>query len=342
MAVAEHPAVDTATEQAAVVVQNRPVVPLSSWLADALSACGADGRSLHLLTSADSRITLPLRTVLQNPEARWAVEEPDGSGHFDGLSGIPLDWDRRAGFVPVKGPRARKGPSRTFLRQAEAMGSQLWIDLRLRHAASEELVLGTAVEVLASVFGDAEPSGWGTGEPALSAWDPAALTALCRRRAPGSTWTVFTGPARAARRFMGTHRAARVVEGVKETVTFAVGYPEGVEPDLERLREAVREFTERGVLTTMTAQRLAGHPDLTSSPVWAGVPVPVGVALGAEAVAEIGTARADEAPSPGERVGPARAPAMWYPLGSGTDPETWNEFRTLMAHLQPAAGGARS
>ncbi|MFD0803450.1 DUF6177 family protein [Streptomonospora algeriensis] len=337
--VADHPAIDTATPQAAVAVQNRAVVPLSSWLADALAQCGRSDRSLQVLTSPATRITLPLRTVLQNPKARWVIEEPDGSGHFDGFSGVPLAWDRRAGFVVAANARAEKGPAPTFLQPAEEPGSQLWIDLRLRHQAHEGLVLGAAVERLADVFGGADPAGWGTSEPALSQWDTSRLTELCRRRAPGATWTVFTGPAFAERPFIGTHRAARVVEGVKETVTFAAGYPPGVEPPLDRLRRVVQEFAESGLLTTMTVQRLAGRADLTYAPVWSGVPVPVGVAIGAKAVFEIGTAGTENAPAPGERVGPSRAPAMWYPLGDGTDPDTWREFRALMEHLQPE--GAR-
>ncbi|GAA1763765.1 DUF6177 family protein [Streptomonospora arabica] len=337
--VADHPAVDTATEQAAVVVQDRDVVPLSSWLTDALSACGADDRSLQVLTSPDTRLTLPLRSVLQNPKARWVVEESDGSGYFDGFSGVPLAWDRRAGFVVGKSHRVQHGPTPTFMRPVREPGSQLWIDLRLRHKAREGLVLGTGIELLAQAFGGADPAGWGTSEPALSHWDTARLTALCRRRSPQSTWTVFTGPGTAQRPFIGTHRSTRVVEGVKEVVTFAVGYPEGVDPALERLRGVCRGFADRGALTSMTVQRFAGRADLTYPPVWSGVPVPVGMAIGAETVAEIGIAHAEGAPAPGERVGPARAPAMWYPLGDGTDPEAWNAFRTLMAHLQPEGAG---
>ncbi|WP_157036150.1 DUF6177 family protein [Streptomonospora alba] len=333
--VADHPAVDTATPQAAVVVQDRAVVPLSSWLTDVLAQCGRSDRSLQVLSSPAARITLPLRTVLQNPKARWVIEEPDGSGHFDGFSGVPLRWDRRAGFVVDKSAGADTQPAPAFLPTGEETGSQLWIDLRLRHKAREGLVLGRAVERLADLFGGADPAGWGTSEPALSQWDTARLTALCRRRAPGATWTVFAGPGFAEHPFIGMHRAAAVAEGVKETVTFAAGYPPGVEPPVERLREVVREFAEQRVLTTMTAQRLPGRADLTYAPVWSGAPAPVGVAIGAEAVSEIGTAHAEDAPAPGERVGPSRAPAMWYPLGAGTDPETWREFRALMDHLQP-------
>ncbi|MUL43246.1 hypothetical protein FZ103_19090 [Streptomonospora sp. PA3] len=340
--VADHPAIDTATEQAAVIVQDRPVVPLSSWLADALAACGRTERSLQVLTSPDVRITLPLRTVLQHPNARWAVEEPDGSGHYDGFSGVPLVWDRRAGFVVGKSDRVQHGPTRTFLRPVEEPGSQLWIDLRLRHDARESLVLGTGVELLAEALCDAHPAGWGTSEPALSQWNTSRMTALCRRRAPESTWTVFTGPQFAERPFIGTHRTARVVEGVKETITFGAGYPGDAEPPLERLGEVAGELAKRGVLTSMTVQRMAGRADLTYAPVWSGVPAPVGAAIGAEAVAEIGAARADDAPAPGERVGPSRAPAMWYPLGDGTDPDAWREFHALMKHLRPEGGQAPS
>ncbi|MDA0567731.1 DUF6177 family protein [Streptomonospora sp. S1-112] len=340
-AVQQHPAVDVMTDKAAVAIQDRPVVPLSSWLTDALAMCAATNRSLQVLTPADARVTLPLRTVLQNPNARWVVEEPDGSGHFDGFSGVPLVWDERSGFV-VRRARPEDGPSPTFRRPCSDPGSQLWIDLRLLRKPREDLLLGDSVEYLAEVFAEADPAGWGTSEPALTPWDPAALTALGRRRSPQPTWTVFTGPPVAAHRFLGTHRTTRVVEGVKETVVFTVGYRRDEEPALHLLGRVAGELAERGVLKTMTVQRLAGRPDLTYEPLWSGPPVPVGVAVGPDTVAEIGTAHADSAPSPGERVGPSHAPALWYPLGDGTDPQAWRQFNALMEHLRPPERGRPS
>jgi hypothetical protein len=85
-----HPAVDLITDKAAVVIQERPVVPLTSWLVDAATACAEARQGLQILTSADSRITLPLRTTLSEPKARWVVREPGDTGYFDGFSGIPL------------------------------------------------------------------------------------------------------------------------------------------------------------------------------------------------------------------------------------------------------------
>ncbi|TDQ52276.1 DUF6177 family protein [Actinorugispora endophytica] len=330
-----HPAIDIVTEKTAVAVQDRPVVPLASWLTDAVSACGRSGRGFQVLSSAESRLTFALRTVLNSVKARWVVEEPDGGGHYDGFSGIPLVWSGNAAFVPAPGEQDRSGPSRTFVRDASDLGSQLLVDLRVLHPAGEDLVLGGAAETLAQTLGEADPAGWGTSEPALSMWDRAALTALCRRRTPQATWFTFAGPGGWARSFVGTQRVSRVTSGVKETISFAVGYAKEEEIPLDRLAALAEEFTRQGILQTMTVQRTTGRPDLTYEPYWSGVPIPVGMAVGAEGVAEIGLDRALAAPTRGRTVGPRRAPSVWYRIGDGTDPDAWTGFRELMTHLRP-------
>ncbi|WP_233515301.1 DUF6177 family protein [Marinitenerispora sediminis] len=335
---ADHPAIDVATAKTAVAVQDRPVIPLTAWLADAVVACARGGRGLQVLSPAESRLTLPLRTMLNSTRARWVVEEPGGNGHYDGFSGAPLVWDEAAGYVIATGDDA--GLSATFLDAPSAPGSQLLVDLRIQHPAAEDLVLGGAVETLATALTGAGPAGWGTSEPALSPWDPAAATALCRRRAPQATWLVFPGPGGGTRNFVATQRVSRVTSGVKESITAAVGYREGEEPPVDLLQELAREFAERRTLLTMTVQRLPGRSDLTYEPRWLGAPTPVGMAVGNRGVAEIGLPSALTAPVEGRVLGPAGAPSVWYPLGDGTEPDAWARFSALMTHLRPE--GARA
>ncbi|SKA10433.1 hypothetical protein SAMN02745673_02475 [Marinactinospora thermotolerans DSM 45154] len=334
-----HPAVDVDTGRTVVVVQDRPVVPLSSWLADALAACGRNGRRLQVLSPSGSRITLPLRTVLDEAKARWVVEGDDG-GHHDGVSGVPLVWEERDGFVPLAGTT---GPSPEFSRPAAVEtdeGGQLLVDLRLLHPAREGLVLGDAVEALALGLTGARPVGWGTSEPALSPWDRSALTALCRRRAPKPTWVVFTGPLGGERRFVGTQRVSRVTSGVKETITFAVGHAPGEMPPLERVARLVRDMADRGVLLSLVVKRARGRADLTWEPRWMGLPVPVGMAIGAAGVREAGLDRVLAAPVRGRVMGPSRSPSVWFPLGNGDDSGAWTEFEALMRHLRPEGAAA--
>lgn len=153
-----------------------------------------------MVTPADACITFPLRTVLSKPGGRWVVAEPDGGGHYDGLTGLPLVWDETAGYAVDRDAseteadaRAAPTPSTTFLREPAVLGSHLLIDLTAVHPATDGLVLGGAAESLARTFARAAPAGWGTSEPALAEWDRPTLTATCRRRAPRPSWSVFVG-----------------------------------------------------------------------------------------------------------------------------------------------------
>ncbi|MFC3996254.1 DUF6177 family protein [Nocardiopsis sediminis] len=329
-----HPAIDAMTVKAAVAVQDRPVVPLTTWLADAVVACERSGRGLQVRTAAESRVTLPLRALLNRSEARWVVEEPDGGGHYDGFSGVPLVWDDTAGYV-IAADAATAGPSRTFLDAPPDPGSQLLVDLRLLHPAAADLVIGGAVETIGTALTGTGPAGWGVSEPALSAWNPVTVTELCRRRAPQATLSVFAGPGGSTRGFVGTHRVSRVTSGVKETITAAIGYRDGEEPPIGALQDLARGFADRGSLLTMTVQRVAGRPDLTYTPHWYGIPTPVGIAVGGRGVAEIGLSAALAAPVEGHTLGRENAPSVWYPLGDGTEPDASARFAALMAHLSP-------
>jgi Family of unknown function (DUF6177) len=326
-----HPAVDAVTDQVAVVVQERPVVPLTAWLVDAASACAQVQQGLQILTPANARITLPLRTTLSGPRSRWVVREPGDTGFYDGLSGVPLAWNGSA--FAILPEQAKAGPSPTFAQPVPDLGSHLLLDVRIRHEATLDLVLGGAVEALARILCDGEPAGWGIAEPAVNPWDRAELTELCHRRSPKSTWLMFTGST--GRRFIGSVLVSRVTSGVKEEITFLVGYGPDEEPPLDLLEGIVAEFADAGVLLSMTVQRTRGRTDLTYPARWCGAPVPVGLAVGAEGVREIGLDHALSAPAEGRPIGPEHAPAVWYPLGDGQDPQAWSSFSDLLKHLRP-------
>ncbi|MBB6173837.1 hypothetical protein HNR23_003897 [Nocardiopsis mwathae] len=338
-----HPAVDLATDRTVLVYQDRPVVPLSSWLADAMATFAEEGRGLQVVTPAASRLTFPLRSLLSRPQARWVVAEPDGSGgHYDGLTGTRLVWDDTAGYVPAAAPEAPAAPvggtapsdlSPAFLQRPAALGAHLIIDVTAVHPATDELLLGAVAEALARAFTGADPGGWGTSEPALNVWDRAALTATCRRRAPQPTWFAFVGPGGGTRPCIGTQRVSRVTSGVKEKVTFAVAYAEDEPPALHRLEDTVGDLAHRGVLRTLTAHRLPGRPDLTYEPRTPSAATPVGLALGPGAVTEAGMDHVLESPVSGHLMGRREQPAVWFPFGDGTTPESRQAFTRLMRHL---------
>jgi len=340
----DHPAVTTRTDRAVVVVQDRPLVPLSPWIVDAVAVHGREGRRLQVVTPSTSRITHALRSVLVDPTARWVVQAPDGA-YFDGFSGVPLVWDEQEAFVVDRSARVEDGPHEAYRAPVGVPGSHLLVELRVEHPAGRALVLGSAAELLAERLGGSPPSLWGTSEPLPQAWDRAVVTRLCRERAPGQTMFAFTGPPESVRGegvlpFSGIQRVVRSASGVRESVSLAVGRPAGEEPDLDVLSSLVAELAGRDVLRTMTVQRAAGRPDLTYEPRWSGFPLPVGLAVGAEGVSEIGTDRALSAPVRGVPFGPPLTPSVWYRVGDGTEPGAWERFRGLMGHLHPDGDSA--
>ncbi|WP_084265040.1 DUF6177 family protein [Actinomadura macra] len=326
-----HPAVDIATAKSAVVIQDRPLVPLSSWLTDAMAHCADSGQAFQILTPHDARITLPLRLALGGPRTRWVVQEPD-DGYFDGFTGFPLAWD---GAEFVLAGKAKEGPSETFLREVpDELGHHLIVGLRVVHEATVGLELGAVTEDLARALAGTAPRSWGTAEPALSRWSPSELTDLCRRRSPRSTSLVFMGPhgtTAAAPPFGGTARVSRVTSGVKETITFAVACPAGEEPPLDELEALADRHARTGILRTLNVQWTPALPDLTYPSRAIGVPSPLALGIGPEGAAETGIEHALAAEVTGKKIGGSAAPGLWYVLAG--DDAAWPRFRGLMDHL---------
>ncbi|WP_433327205.1 DUF6177 family protein [Spirillospora sp. CA-294931] len=297
-----HPGVDFWSERALVMVQHRPLVSLSSWVADVFRVCGE--REFQLLTSDSAFVTMPLRLGFGQSMARWVVRTPE-SEYFDGVSGVPLVWDESA-FVPVEG---KVRPA------VDYEGTQLVVRVTVRHEAREP-VLGEVSEVLCSVLADGAPVGWGTSEPAANVWRPGDLSEVCRARAPEPTWLVFVGESGV----VGTIEVVRAVGGLEETVTCAVGY-EGDVPDLGELVEWVAGRFE---VVSLTAQVLGGRSDLAVGPL-AGPPRPVGVAVGQAGVQDLGDLE-------GARlVGAPGRPVAWFEVGDGRSLEAWGPFLEVLA-----------
>ena len=331
----DHPAVSAVTEKNAVLVQDRPIVPLSGWLVDALARYGRQGLGLQLLTPATSMLTPTLSGLLSDPNATWVVRTEDGH-HYNGFNGLPLTWQDQVGYVPDPNARTQDGPHQDFQARSEHLtGSRLHVDLQMDHPVSDQLELGGVVELLAQHLGQAPPSVWGVAEPLSRAWDTTELTTLARGRAPGETTVLFHGPHGSKFTFGGRWRALRTDSGVREKVRFTVGV-QG-EPNLGALEPLARELAERDGLRSMTVQRAMGRADLLRPARWTGVPVPVGLAVGTEGVMAVGKASALATPVKGKAFGPPMTPLVWYRIGDGVEPDSWKRFKSLMRHLRPTA-----
>ncbi|HZB32167.1 MAG TPA: DUF6177 family protein [Streptosporangiaceae bacterium] len=317
-----HPAVDAVTAKAMVVIQDREVVPFSQWLADALRVCTESGRGLQIITPVHSRLSMPLRLVLTGPNSRWVVRDDAAGGYYDGLTGVPLQWDGAA-FVPVKD--ARDYAPAYVTRPRDQIGAQLTLTFQVRQ--EQVAAIGAAVEQLCMSLTGQEPAGWGTAEPAANRWRRDDVAGLYQRRAPRATWlTVVGGGRRAA---LGTMLLAPAQLGAEETVTLVVGYQPDDRPPVAALPTVIGVLAVEQRLLSLFAQLTPGRPDLTTEPRWVGSPAPIGMAVGGD--------MGRGAPGiPGQQIGDLQSPTLWYDLGDGRSQDGWQRYRQLMQHLRPS------
>ncbi|MFF6995170.1 DUF6177 family protein [Streptomyces sp. NPDC008313] len=330
------PTVDVVTESTAVVLVDRPVVAVTSWLSEIFRVTAAGGRALHIVTPPHVRLSAPARTLLAQAPNRWVVQDPD-AGYHDGLSGAVLHW-KGGTFAPVLRPTAdgtgvEGSVAEAFARTAPAGERQLVVAIRTRLPADERLVLGRALESAWEALTGAAPAGWGTAEPVNLPWSTRQLTDLARDRAPEpSAFVVVGDPGRPA---VATMRVTRTSAGVEEDITLTLGFGEDEAIPLDALEGLAGTLVAKHGLVTMLTSLRAARRDLTAPPRLEAPPVPYTFTLGPADVSAIGVGHARRPPlalSP-VPLGPAAAPGLHYPLGDALDPEAWPRFRRLTAHL---------
>ncbi|MDB1090329.1 DUF6177 family protein [Streptomyces sp. ACA25] len=322
---AAQPAVDVLTDSVAAVIQDRPVVAMTAWLSDALRAALESERGLQIVTPRTSRLSLPTRSLLSGLPNRWVVQDGEG-GYFDGQSGSGLVW--KNGAFTATGTPAPAFVAATA-EAADTGEQQLLLTGVTCRPADRGLQLGGALETLWQRLTGAPPAGWGTAEPANLSWSRQELTELARRRAPDpSLFMVVGDPSRPA---VSTMRVGRTTGGVEEDLTLALGYREGAEPPLDTLPDLAAELVAGHGLVSLLIQRRRGRADLTVPAHLEAAPAPVAFVLGAEAVRDLGLARARRVPLPDGPVqlGPASGAGLYYPVPDGS----WDAFQALMGYL---------
>ncbi|WUH98118.1 DUF6177 family protein [Spirillospora sp. NBC_00431] len=310
--------VDALTDQAMVVLQDRPLVPLSGWLAKALGDCAASGRTLQLVTPLDSRLSLPLRTAASGNEAQWVVR--NGDGYYEGLTGRPLKWSGTT-FVPV--PEARDYAPGFTTRPSAPIGSQLTLVYRTRHGAEGDL--GGPVERLLQLLTGKPPSALGASEPLEHPWRADRFTEYARGRSTARLIVGGDGP-RPAQAICDFTAAAGGI--VAEVSTVTVGYLPEDPPPLQHLPTLVGALAADQPVASLFVQVTPGRADLTTEPRWTGAPAPVALAVAGTVTGPNGL--------PGQQVGPPRAPLTFFPLGDGRSADGWQRHSMLMQHLQSA------
>ncbi|MFG3252686.1 DUF6177 family protein [Streptomyces sp. NPDC048172] len=342
---AAQPAVDVLTDRAAVLLQDRHLVPATAWFTDALRAAVASERTPQLVTPATTRLTRATHALLTQTEGHWIVDDGPGD-YYDGFTGIPARWEDGA-FAPVLHDGQPFPPVAAFTQPpglAPSDGHQLTLTFRLCHRPTARLQLGGALDAAWNVLTGRPPAGWGTAEPVAQPWDPEKLTAFARERAPQPTWFVTVGGP--DRPLQATTRISRTVKGVEEQTTLVLGGSPGRVPVLDDPREPLRALAERLAtehgLITLLAQRGPGRADLTVPPHHQGAPAPVAFTLGAQETAETGLPHAQCPPAPltsPHRLGDAARPALHYDLPHNSPASGWQGLDTLLGHLRGGASG---
>lgn len=333
------PAVDVLTDKVAVVIQDRPVIAMTAWLADAFRAAAEGGLGLQIVSPAGTTLSPAVRGSLPGWPSRWVVQD-ERDGYYDGLSGAVLAW-RDGMFAPVPAPGSTDEEPRARVAASYQEGvqdsgeRQLAVTFRTVHPADDRLVLGGALEAVWRELTGAAPAGWGTAEPANLPWSLRRLTDVAHERAPEPTWVVVVGsPERPG---LATVRVSRTKAGVEEDVTLAFGYGAGEEPPVDAVQRAAEVLATRHHLRSMLVQLRKARRDLAVPPRFEGPGVPLAFVLGAEEVRAMPGDRArntplDRAPVP---LGPKTRPALYYPLpGDPSDLAGWRDFERLVRHLK--------
>ncbi|MFE7276730.1 DUF6177 family protein [Streptomyces sp. NPDC057623] len=325
------PAVDVLTATTAVVIQDRPLVAMTSWLSDALRTATAADRALQIVTPPTARLTLATRTALRGLPNRWVVQDPE-HGYFDGLSGAVLHW-KNGTFTPIHDDKGNTKVAEAFTPTPYTGERQLILTLRTRHPADPDLVLGRALETTFRRLTGAPPTGWSTAEPVNLPWSTRQLTDLARTRAPQPTWLIAIGhPDRPA---LAIIRVLRTPAGVEEDITLTLGYGKDETPPLDAIEKLATELdAQHNLATLLTALRTARR-DLTAPARLEYPPIPVAFTLGSDKARTIGRAHASHPPHGPMPVRLGRA--LHYALGDGTDPKAWTTFQHLTQHLKQQA-----
>jgi hypothetical protein len=323
---AGHPAVDVLTRRVAVVMQDRPVVGLSTWLADVIRICAVNDKGLQLVTPAGSRLTTALHTALNGPGTRWVVRHDD-RGFYDGHTGRLLHWSGDA-FHTTE----HVDISPAFLDETPLPAWHLSLSLSVRHRPTAQLQLGTALEQLFELHTGRPPDGWGTAEPATEPWNRGVLTDFCRDRAPQRTWLAVVG--QPSGRAVATLTVSRPGDHVAENIELTLVRPQPWRAD--DLSPTVDALARRHHIRQLFAAQSPGLTDATSAPRWSGLPTPLGLFAGPDALdgrrpehlLDVGAHTATTYGTR-DRIG------NWYTLHrDGEEPApAWARLQQVVAHL---------
>jgi len=107
---------------------------------------------------------------------------------------------------------------------------------------------------------------------------------------------------------------------------------------VNKVGDWIDEIADNFELISAMVMGSYGAADGTYQPRFVGMASPIGIAAGHEAVQTSTVAEMVkvEGISKALAIGPAHAPAIWYPIGNGRDPRDWEKYAALMKKFIPA------
>lgn len=174
---------DLIGDRAAVSLQTRAVLGLTSWLTGCLLWARDHERQLVLLTPRTTRLTPVLAQLVARGAVRWVAD--DGAVAHDTLTGQQVAWDG-AGFTE----------SDTTIQAERPLGEESWVlvvEADTMHEGSAGTVIGPFLQQVCGACGLGPIVGQGLMEPVESPWDEGTLTAYARAQSPGPARLVVRG-----------------------------------------------------------------------------------------------------------------------------------------------------
>ncbi|MCH1865815.1 DUF6177 family protein [Nocardioides sp. CFH 31398] len=238
--------VDVVTDQLAILVQSRPVLSVTPWIALAQEWAAQRDLLLVVLTPTTTAVTPQLQQHLDATGAVWIVDGPHGM--YLGSTGQRLSWSADGFDVlpevdPASDPVAED--RWTLVLQAETT-----------HPFAASTVVGEFTRAVCAAAGHAPPTRMGLFEPPESDFDPATLTAYAKKVSPGPARLLLEGPT-----LDGAVELVPQPIGVVERVTLLADVETSAGPMDD---EAVRSFV-RGVLAAGGQVALAGYRRTTGA-----------------------------------------------------------------------------
>ncbi len=332
---------DYASDRLCAVLQDKPVVALTSWIAQCYAAAITSERNFAVITPSSAAVTLPLAVLLSETGCQWVATSPTNA-LYDGFTGRSLHWT--VGGIT---PRGEAEVDSSFLLAEPRPRGYVHVRAETVHQASFAAPIGTFTQVLFESLTGHAPVGWGLHEPVSERWDTAAVSSFAFARSPRSTRLIVVGAPDAGSSVpvpaIALMTIERTASAVVESVELLLDREDPLDPaDLGDVTRALHSARAR----TALVGHGVGYSGLTRPARFTGSTVPAAAVFGSETISATGSSRAlalaRESGGDARLLGvaPAHSLAVLYPqeqeLGGPHPLEAYAALARSLAVLPPA------